>query len=113
MSDDLTTQRCVACQAGAPPATEVERKDFLQKHPEWHVEIVNEMPQLCRTFKFKNFLEALSFTNRVGALAEAEDHHPAILTEWGRVTVRWWTHKIRDLHRNDLIAAAKTDLIAG
>jgi len=50
-----------------------------------------------------------SLTNRVGALAEAEGHHPALLTEWGRVTVTWWTHKIRGLHRNDFIMAAKTD----
>jgi len=113
MSDNLTTLKCEACRAGAPPATEEERNHFLAAHPEWHIEVVDEMPQLCRTFKFKNFVEALSFTNRVGELAEAEDHHPAILTEWGRVTVRWWTHKIRNLHLNDLIAAAKTDLLAG
>jgi len=57
-------------------------------------------------------LVALAFTNRVGALAEAEGHHPALLTEWGRVTVTWWTHKIRGLHRNDFIMAAKTDGLA-
>jgi len=56
--------------------------------------------------------DALAFTNRVGALAEAEGHHPALLTEWGRVTVTWWTHKIRGLHRNDFIMAAKTDALA-
>ena len=54
---------------------------------------------------------ALAFTNRVGALAEREGHHPALLTEWGRVTVTWWTHKIRGLHRNDFIMAAKTDAL--
>ena len=62
-----------------------------------------------RVFTFNNFADALSFTNRVGALAEAEGHHPAILTEWGRVTVTLWTHKIRGLHRNDFIMAAKVD----
>jgi 4a-hydroxytetrahydrobiopterin dehydratase len=65
--------------------------------------------KLERVFTFKDFAEALAFTNRVGALAEAEVHHPAILTEWGRVTVTLWTHKIRGLHRNDFIMAAKVD----
>ena len=59
----------------------------------------------------EDFAEALEFTNDVGAIAEEEGHHPAILTEWGRVTVTWWTHKIRGLHRNDFIMAAKTDQI--
>ena len=54
-------------------------------------------------------MEALEFTNRVGEMAEAEDHHPALLTEWGRVTVAWWTHVVGGLHKNDFVAAAKTD----
>ena len=65
--------------------------------------------RLERIFRFSNFAEALSFTNRVGDLAEAEGHHPAILTEWGQVTVTLWTHAIRGLHRNDFIVAAKID----
>jgi len=65
-------------------------------------------------FTIPNFVEALNFTNKVGALAESEGHHPALLTEWGKVTVTWWTHKIGGLHRNDFIMAAKTDqLYAG
>ncbi|PYN58661.1 MAG: 4a-hydroxytetrahydrobiopterin dehydratase [Candidatus Rokuibacteriota bacterium] len=68
--------------------------------------------RLERVFHFPSFADALAFTNRVGALAEAEGHHPALLTEWGRVTVTWWTHKIRGLHRNDFIMAAKTDGLA-
>ena len=68
--------------------------------------------RLERVFPCKDFAEALSFTNRVGALAEAEGHHPAILTEWGRVTVTLWTHNIRGLHRNDFIMAAKIDSMA-
>ena len=67
------------------------------------------MPRLERVFKLSNFAEALDLTNRIGALAEAQKHHPAILTEWGKVTVWWWTHKIRGLHRNDVVMAAKTD----
>ena len=68
--------------------------------------------RLERVFHFPSFADALAFTNRVGALAEEEGHHPALLTEWGRVTVTWWTHKIRGLHRNDFIMAAKTDALA-
>ena len=59
--------------------------------------------------KFKNFVQALAFTHRVGELAEEQDHHPALLTEWGKVTVTWWTHAVKGLHRNDFIMAAKTD----
>ncbi len=59
--------------------------------------------------KFRNFVEAVAFTNQVAEIAKAEGHHPVILTEWGKVTVTWWTHKIRGLHRNDFIMAAKTD----
>ena len=55
-----------------------------------------------------NFVEALAFTNAIGALAEAAGHHPALTTEWGRVTVGWWTHAIGGLHRNDFVMAAKT-----
>ena len=67
--------------------------------------------RLERVFAFKDFAQALAFTNQVGELAEAEGHHPAILTEWGRVTVTWWTHKINGLHRNDFIMAAKTEAV--
>jgi 4a-hydroxytetrahydrobiopterin dehydratase len=73
------------------------------------LEELNERTHLERVFGFRNFAEALRFTNRVGALAEDEGHHPAILTEWGRVTVTLWTHKIRGLHRNDFVMAAKID----
>jgi 4a-hydroxytetrahydrobiopterin dehydratase len=64
---------------------------------------------LEKEFKFDNFVHALAFTNKIGELAEEEGHHPALLTEWGKVTVSWWTHKIRGLHRNDFIMAAKSD----
>ena len=70
------------------------------------------MPRLVRTFTLPNFRAALAFTQRVGELAEEEGHHPAILTEWGKVTVSWWTHKIKGLHKNDFIMAAKTDALA-
>jgi 4a-hydroxytetrahydrobiopterin dehydratase len=89
-----------------------EIQSYTPQVPEWEVIDVDGIKRLQRQFKLKNFSQALAFTNQVGALAEAEDHHPAILTEWGRVTVTWWTHKIKGLHRNDFIMAAKTDQLA-
>lgn len=77
--------------------------------PDWEVVERENILRLERVFKFKNFVQALEFTNRVGKIAEEEGHHPALLTEWGKVTVTWWTHKIKGLHRNDFIMAAKTD----
>lgn len=64
---------------------------------------------MTRTYGFNNFTEAMSFSNRVAALAEEENHHPAIVTEWGKVTVSWWSHIIKGLHLNDFVMAAKTE----
>lgn len=72
---------------------------------------VNSEERLHRVFKFTNFAQALEFTNEVGGLAEAENHHPAVLLEYGKVTVDWWTHKINGLHKNDFVMAARTDLV--
>jgi 4a-hydroxytetrahydrobiopterin dehydratase len=106
---ELTQMKCVACRRDAPRVTEAEIAEFLPQTPEWEIVERENIKRLERVFKFDDFSQALSFTNKVGELAEAEGHHPALLTEWGRVTVTWWTHKIRGLHRNDFIAAAKTD----
>jgi len=105
----LSEQACEACRAGAPKVSEAELKDLLREIPEWTPVVREGMLQLERTFKFPDFLGALAFTNKVGALAEEVGHHPALLTEWGKVTVTWWTHTIRGLHKNDFIMAAKTD----
>lgn len=105
----LINLKCVACRGGEPTVTEREIQDYLPQVPEWQITEVDNVKHLERRFKFKNFREALAFTNQVGELAEQEDHHPLIQTEWGRVTVVWWTHKIKGLHRNDFIMAAKTD----
>jgi 4a-hydroxytetrahydrobiopterin dehydratase len=104
--------QCVACRRDAPQATAAEIAEYLPQIPAWQIVEQDGIPRLTRVFTFPDFASALAFTNRVGALAEQEGHHPALLTEWGRVTVTWWTHKIRGLHRNDFIAAAKTDLLA-
>ncbi len=109
--DELKHLKCVPCRGGEPPLLDEEIQSYKPQVPEWEVIEVDGIKRLQRQFKFKNFAQALAFTNQVGALAEAEDHHPAILTEWGRVTVTWWTHKIKGLHRNDFIMAAKTDEI--
>jgi len=101
--------KCVACRKGEPTLTDAEIAEFHPQVPDWQIVERDGIKQLERMFKFANFAEALAFTNRVGALAEEEGHHPALLTEWGKVTVTWWTHKIKGLHRNDFIAAAKTD----
>ncbi|MFA5677578.1 MAG: 4a-hydroxytetrahydrobiopterin dehydratase [Pseudomonas sp.] len=105
----LSEQQCEACRADAPQVTEQEATELLRQIPEWEQIDVAGVPQLRRLFKVKNFAEALAFANRVGALAEEQGHHPALLVEYGRVTVRWWTHKIRGLHRNDFVMAARTD----
>jgi len=110
----LAEQKCVACRAGAPQVTDAEITELKPHIPEWQIVEREQIARLERIFKFKDFQQALHFTNAIGAVAEAEGHHPAILTEWGKVTVTWWTHKIRGLHRNDFIMAAKTDqLFAG
>lgn len=111
--DALKQQKCVACRADSPRVTEAEIAEFKPQIPDWQMVEREGIPRLERVYKFPNFAEALAFTQKVGALAEEEDHHPALLTEWGRVTVTWFTHKIKGLHRNDFIMAAKTDSLYG
>ena len=108
---DLHQMKCVACRAGEPTVTEDEINMLHPQIPEWQVKEVDDVKRLERVFKFKNFAQALEFTNKVGAIAEAEDHHPLIITEYGRTTINWRTHKIRGLHKNDFIMAARTDLL--
>ncbi|QSR84732.1 4a-hydroxytetrahydrobiopterin dehydratase [Methylacidimicrobium sp. B4] len=108
MKTTLTNERCTACRKDAPRLTEAEVEELRHQVPEWKVEQRGEMPILERVFSFPDFAQALRFSQLVGELAEQEGHHPAILTEWGKVTVSWWTHKIRGLHRNDFVMAAKT-----
>ena len=106
---ELTQEKCVACRADAPHVTDREISELHPQVPEWKLIEEGGIRKLDRVFHFPNFVRALAFTNRVGDLAEAEGHHPRLVTEWGRVAVTWWTHKIRDLHRNDFIMASKTD----
>jgi len=92
-----------------PRVTGAEKQALSEEVPSWGILKVGGKEQLCKEFKFRNFVEALAFTNKVGELAEAENHHPAILVEYGKVTVSWWTHVIGGLHKNDFIMAARTD----
>lgn len=107
--EDLINQKCEACRVGAPKATNEEIDEFLDEYEEWEYIENDEIPQIIRTYEFKDFRDALTFTNEVGELAEREGHHPTILTEWGQVTVMWWTIKIQGIHKNDFIMAAKTE----
>lgn len=111
--ENLATLKCEACRRGAPTVTTDEEAELRPQIPEWERVERDGIPRLERVFTFPDFAAALDFTNRVGEIAEEEGHHPALLTEWGKVTVTWWTHKIRGLHRNDYVMAAKTDVIAG
>ena len=106
---DLSKQSCEACRADAPKISDEDLKLMMPNIPDWSVIVIDGVMQLSREFDFADFAQALAFTKRVGEIAEAEDHHPAILTEWGKVTVSWWSHKIKGLHKNDLIMAARTD----
>lgn len=110
-TETLSAQVCEACRADAPQVSEAELAELIQQIPDWVPVVRDGVMQLEREYTFRNFRQALEFTNKVGALAEAEGHHPGILTEWGKVTVTWWTHAINGLHRNDFICAAKTDAL--
>ena len=107
----LAHERCVACRPDAPRVTAAETQALSREIPDWRLLEREGIARLERVFSFANFVDALAFTNRVGALAEEAGHHPALTTEWGRVTVAWWTHTLRGLHRNDFIMSAKTDAL--
>ena len=109
--DKLNTQSCTVCDKGGQLATAEQIQKYMQELPDWKIVAVDDIQQLQACFTWKNFQQALAFTNQVGNLAEAEKHHPALLTEWGKVTVTWWTHSIKGLHTNDFIMAAKTQAL--
>ena len=106
---NLASGKCVACRAGEPTLTDDEIAQLQPQLPDWQVTEVDGIQRLERIFKFKNFAQALEFTNKIGAVAEEENHHPLIITEWGKVTLQFWTHSIGGLHKNDFIMAAKSD----
>jgi 4a-hydroxytetrahydrobiopterin dehydratase len=108
----LEQATCETCATDGKPLTTAECAALLQQLAGWRIESENNVAQLCKTYLFTDFDQALAFTNQIGGLAKQHDHHPALLTEWGKVTVRWWTHSVSGLHRNDFILAARTDVLS-
>ena len=99
---------CIACLHDAEPASADEIQEFIG-NSDWRLIEDDGVPQISRKYVFDNFEEALAFTNIVAEIAEEEGHHPKIITEWGSVSVSWWSHKIKNIHVNDLILAARCD----
>ncbi|MEZ5585275.1 MAG: 4a-hydroxytetrahydrobiopterin dehydratase, partial [Candidatus Competibacteraceae bacterium] len=102
---NLSEKSCVPCQGGIPPLAQEEAESLLAQIPGWS--LTQEGTRLERRFAFKSFAAALEFVNRVGELAEQEDHHPDISFGWGYANVVYYTHKIGGLHENDFVMAAK------
>lgn len=109
MLTNLARQRCTACRRDSPKVSPAEIVEFKPSIPDWCLFSDNGIDKLERIFSFKDFADALKFSNVIGDLAEKEGHHPMLVTEWGRVRVTWWTHKIKGLHKNDFIMAARSD----
>ena len=108
----LAGERCEACRPDSPRVEPVEAERLLAQLPEWSLVERGGVPRLERVIRFSDYRSVLAFVQRLGELAEAEGHHPVIVVEARKVTVRWWTHAIKALHRNDFIMAAKTDALA-
>jgi 4a-hydroxytetrahydrobiopterin dehydratase len=103
---DLAAKNCVPCRGGVPPLAGKELENLAKQVPQWKV--VNAH-HITRAFTFPDFAQALTFVNKVGAIAEHEGHHPDILLSWGKAEVTTWTHKIDGLTESDFILAAKID----
>ena len=105
---DLSSNTCAACRIYAPQVSDDEANILLKEIDNWDL-IHEEVKQLKKTFSFSSYKESVDFSNKIAKMADREDHHPTIILEWGKVTVLWWSHKIKGLHKNDFICAAKTD----
>lgn len=108
---ELTGSSCIPCRGGVPTLTDAEIAVLLPEVPEWRAVEREDVKRIEREYRFRDFRRALDFAVAVGELAELEQHHPDLHVAWGRVRVETWTHKIRGLHRNDFILAAKADAI--
>jgi 4a-hydroxytetrahydrobiopterin dehydratase len=109
----LVQSKCVPCRGGVAPLTAEEMRPLLVQVPRWRVVERDGVARIEREFTFPDFDTALQYAVRVGAIADAEDHHPDLHIGWGRVRVETWTHAIAGLHRNDFILAAKIDTMGG
>jgi 4a-hydroxytetrahydrobiopterin dehydratase len=107
---DLAFSSCEACRIDAPLVSDDEASVLIKKIEGWYL-INNEVNKLKKEFNFSSYSDSKDFTNKVADMADQENHHPQIILEWGKVTVIWWSHKIKGLHKNDFICAAKTDKI--
>jgi len=105
----LANLKCVVCHGGDPPLNEAEIAELHLQVAEWQIIEDDNVQRLQRVFRLKNFVQALELANKIGEIAEEEDHHPMLVVEWGRLTVQWWTHVVKGLHKNDFVMAAKTD----
>jgi len=110
MSANLEAKVCTPCKGGIPPLTPDEARAYQRSTPGW--ELRDDATKLEKTFKFANFKKTLEFVKRVGDLAESEGHHPVITFSWGFCTIQTQTKKIKGLHENDFILAAKTNALA-
>ncbi|UXZ55851.1 4a-hydroxytetrahydrobiopterin dehydratase [Halomonas sp. 7T] len=109
---NLSQTHCEPCSGNAEPLSPQACQQHLQSLPEWQIVEHDGIMKLTKPFSFRNFADALAFTQRVGELAEQAGHHPVIATQWGSATVTWWSHEIKGLHLNDFILAARTDEVA-
>ena len=100
---------CEPCKAGSSKLNGDQIEELLDQLQGWLVIEFDEILRLQKTYTFKNFKQAIEFTNKVGDAAEQEGHHPVLVTEWGKVSVTWWTHTVKGLHTNDFVMAAKAD----
>lgn len=107
----LASEKCEVCRPDSPSVDSDEREQLLAQLPGWAVIEDSGMPQLVKKYEFENFLQAVEFHNKIAELAEEENHHPELVTEWGGLTIKWWTHSIGGLHRNDFIMAARCNQI--
>ncbi len=106
----LTAKKCVPCGGGVPPLTRDQAEGYLGEVPQWSLS--HEATRVERRFPFPDFVAAMGFVTKVGELAEDQGHHPDISFGWGYAQVVFYTHKIRGLHENDFIMAAKVDALA-
>jgi 4a-hydroxytetrahydrobiopterin dehydratase len=106
---ELSKHQCIATPKDSPKLRDSEIAQLQPQIPDWVLETNNEILRLENTFSFGNFIEAMAFANKIADIAEANDHHPALLVQYGSVKVSWWSHSIGGLHLNDFVLAAKTD----
>ncbi|MDB2611678.1 4a-hydroxytetrahydrobiopterin dehydratase [Gammaproteobacteria bacterium] len=107
---ELSKETCSACEIGAPLVSNDEQAELLKELDGWIIDR-SGIPKLIKEFKLTNYEHSIAFANLIANLAESEDHHPKIILEWGKVSLEWWSHKIKGLHMNDFICAAKSDKI--